>query len=422
MIPEEARDGLPCFWANPVKSSTFVEGEIGISDIKGASELLERFAPYIAQRFPETAAQGGIIESPLLDIPRMSEALASDGGQLEGRLMLKMDSELPIAGSVKARGGIYEVLKHSEILAMKAGLISRDDDYRWFSSSQAHCLFSEHTIQVGSTGNLGLSIGIMASALGYHVIVHMSHDARRWKKDLLLSHGVEVIEYSGDYSAAVDEGRRRSEADPKSHFVDDERSLDLFCGYATAAERLRRQFDDRGIVVDDTHPLLVYLPCGIGGAPGGISYGLGEIFGSSLHCFFVEPTEACCMLVGLASELDDGISVQDIGLSGSTASDGLAVARPSGLVCELVRHNVDGVFTLTDDEMFSYERQLHESEGLFVEPSAATGFCGPRAIGTSCSAWAHEHVHHLENATHIVWSTGGALVPDEERRADLSRS
>lgn len=235
------------------------------------------------------------------------------------------------------------------------------------------------------------------------------------EKDRLRAGGVTVMEYPGDYSEAVKAGRDRSARDPKSYFVDDENSLNLFLGYAVAAERLRRQLMERGIPVDEAHPLLVCIPCGVGGAPGGITFGLREVFGDAVHCFFAEPTEAPCMTLGMASGLHGGICVQDIGLSGGTHADGLAVGRPSGFVGKLMEPLLDGCFTLSDESLMAYMRGLWEQEGIFVEPSAAAGFVMAERLGRE----APEYRSMLEEGTMIVWSTGGSLVPEALRQTLL---
>lgn len=317
----QAAAGKEVFWVNGRECPESRQGKKAVSkeQIQDAARRLERFAPYLAEVFPETAACNGIIESELREIKAMRQELNQEwGAGIAGRLFLKMDSHLPISGSVKARGGIYEVLKHAEDLAFKAGLLTEQEDYRKLNTSEMREFFGRYKVQVGSTGNLGLSIGIMSAKLGFQVTVHMSADAKQWKKDLLRSKGVTVIEYESDYCAAVEEGRKSSDRDPMSYFVDDENSVNLFLGYAVAGERLKRQLEEQGIQVDRRHPLFVYLPCGIGGAPGGVAYGLKEIYGDCVHCFFMEPTQACCMLVGMATGEHDKVSVRDFGISGKT--------------------------------------------------------------------------------------------------------
>ena len=113
----------------------------------------------------------------------------------------------------------------------------------------------------------------MSAAIGYRRRGAYVRRCQAMEKDLLRSKGVIVKEYEGDYGEAVAEGRALSDKEETSYFVDDEHSSRLFLGYAAAALHLRKQLEEKGIPVDCDHPLFVYLPCGVGGAPGGINAG-----------------------------------------------------------------------------------------------------------------------------------------------------
>ena len=413
-------------WVNP-KLQPAKEGltktELGMADIADAAARLARFAPFIQACFPETAPRKGLIESPLTAIPNMKALLEERfDAVIPGKLLLKQDSHLAIAGSVKARGGIYEVLKHTEELAMEAGLLKETDDYAKLASPEMREFFSKYTVQVGSTGNLGLSIGIASAAVGYKVIVHMSVDAKQWKKDLLRSHGVQVIEYEADYGEAVKQGRAQSDADPMSYFVDDENSKNLFLGYAVAALRLQDQLREQGITVDAEHPLFVTIPCGVGGAPGGVTFGLKQVFGDNVHVLFSEPTQCPSMLVGMATGLHSKVCVQDVGLTGMTEADGLACARPSGFVGGVMEPLLSGEVTIEDRKLYMFMRALLESENIFLEPSACASFQGPVEWlkHDEGKTYCENHgltAEKLANSAHISWATGGALVPADIRAA-----
>lgn len=415
-------------WFNP-DVTTLDQGlpYVGLDagDIKAASDRLKRFAPYLAKAFPETAVTQGIIESALVEIPQMKQQLEHEyQTAIAGRLLLKKDSHLPISGSIKARGGIYEVLTHAEKLAIDAGLLTESDDYTKLFSDEFRAFFSQYSIAVGSTGNLGLSIGIMSAKLGFSVSVHMSADARQWKKDKLRAHGVNVIEYAQDYGVAVTQGRKEAEKDPHCFFIDDENSTTLFLGYAVAGERLKKQFDEMGICVDEAHPLFVYLPCGVGGGPGGVAFGLKMAFGDNVHCIFAEPTHSPCMLLGVHTGLHDQIAVQDLGIDNVTAADGLAVGRPSGFVGRAMERLLDGYYTVTDQQMYHHLGMLSQYEDIQLEPSALAGMKGALLVENAADYRQRMQLtdSKMQNANHLVWATGGGMVPAVEMADYLDKS
>lgn len=451
-----------------VSAGDLCGAEKGITEaeVNDAEERLARFAPFIASAFSDAVQANGIIESPLYKIDRMAKYLNGLGrtrnrpsckgsriersGSFPLNLYLKADHRLPISGSIKARGGFYEVLKLAEELAEKHGLLTRagtagrtagprgcrmsrgtgENDYRIFDDPEFRDLFSRYRIIVGSTGNLGLSIGIMGTRLGFKVDVHMSADAKQWKKELLRSRGAAVLEHRGDYSQAVAEGRKQAEEDHRAHFVDDEKSRDLFLGYAVGALQLKKQLSAAGIEVSADRPLFVYLPCGVGGGPGGIAWGLRLVFGENVYPFFAEPTHAPCMLLGLMTGRHSDVSVFDFGLDSVTEADGLAVGRPSGFAGKLVESLLAGAYTVEDGLMFRLLAALYDTEGIAVEPSAAPGLIGPvmlrqTAEGRSFLEGTGLGGIKLEDAfrrgTHIAWATGGGMVPESDMQGYIDR-
>ena len=399
-------------WINPNFYKRAIYGEVSSKEINEANNLLLKFAPFLKSVFKELESTDGIIESPLMTLNKFGIK----------NLYLKEDNLLPIAGSVKARGGIFEILKYAETLAANANLIDVEKDYSQFDSDVFRKFFSEYKIQVGSTGNLGISIGLISAKLGFNAIVHMSKDAKDWKKKLLRENGVNVTQYDSNYSEAVKNGRMLSDEDEKSYFVDDEKSINLFLGYSTAALRLKEQLKEKHISVDDKHPLFVYIPCGVGGAPSGILHGLKTVFGENVYVFFVEPVRSASVLLGMSTGLNSKISVHDIDMDGKTEADGLAVGRASELCCESSQNTLSGIFTINENSIFELMKELYKKESVFVEPSAASSMIFTKFLDDDeFIKFINKEEISPENITHVAWSTGGMLVPESEREKLLKK-
>jgi D-serine dehydratase len=158
--------------------------------------------------------------------------------------------------------------------------------------------------------------------------------------------------------------------------------------------------------------LVVYLPCGVGGAPSGIAWGLHQLFGEHVHCFFAEPVQSPCFLVQMLAPEGSSPSIYDFGLSNQTEADGLAVPRASQLAVQVMRPLLAGVFTVEDQTLFDHLALANSTEGMRIEPSAAVGFSGPGHVGGSALA--------CPGANHLVWTTGGLLVPDAQYQSFLN--
>ena len=121
--------------------------------------------------------------------------------------------------------------------------------------------------------------------------------------------------------------------------------------------------------------------------------------------------------------LHDQVSVQDFGIDNVTAADGLAVGRPSGFVGKAMQRLIDGYYTVSDEALFRLLALAHDEEGLRLEPSALAGV--PGMVRVLRDAAYLERIGftpaRLARATHLVWGTGGSMVPDSEFAAYVDK-
>ena len=125
------------------------------------------------------------------------------------------------------------------------------------------------------------------------------------------------------------------------------------------------------------------------------------------------------MITGLKNE----IAVSDIGLDGKTDADGLAVGRSSVLVSDVMKTLLDGCYTIQDEKLYPFLTDLADSEGIFIEPSACATFTGPSQAAAD-STYLQRHgltAEKMSAATHIIWATGGSMVPEAEMKQYYER-
>lgn len=63
-VLDQVRAGTEVLWLNPKKGGSGAALSLTAHDISDAESRLQRFAPFLRLRFPETRARNGLIESP----------------------------------------------------------------------------------------------------------------------------------------------------------------------------------------------------------------------------------------------------------------------------------------------------------------------------------------------------------------------
>ena len=262
-----------------------------------------------------------------------AHALSQDAGC---EIYLKLEN-LQRTGSFKVRGAYYKISQLSDE-EKKRGVIA--------------C----------SAGNHAQGVAIASKKFGINAKICMPEGAPIAKIMATKGYGAEVILVPGVYDDAHNEAERLKEENGYTliHPFDDE---DVIAGQGTIGAEIMQTMDNLDVLV---------VPVGGGGLLAGIAFAVKSL-NPNIKVYGVQAAGAASMVNSYNSGKIEYLS------SVSTIADGIAVKEPGNLTYELISKYVDGMVTVTDDQISAailalIEKQKTISEGAGAVALAAVMF------------------------------------------------
>src|SRR6188472_298683 len=278
------------------------------------AEDVERAEPLIA---------GEVRETPVLPAGELSRRVG-------GSVVMKAEC-LQLTGSFKVRG-VFHKMSGLGPEALRAGMVA------------------------ASAGNHAQAVALAADRRGSHSDLFMPSDSPLAKISAVRGYGGEVHLVDGSYDEAAEAAREFAETE-EGTLISPFDDPDIVAGQGTAGLEIARQAPATRLVV---------VPLGGGGLAAGVAIAVkAKLQGARVVGV---QAEAC------SPYIDSVAAHRPIGArSVSTICDGIAVKRPGELTLPLVERYVDGIATVSDDEVAEAMVLLLERSKLVVEGAGAVG-------------------------------------------------
>jgi len=209
-------------------------------------------------------------------------------------------------------------------------------------------------IVAASSGNHGIAVAYCSRMLGKQCTVVVPEAAVLEKVEVIQEYGAEVVKF-GKYHSDREARARAIEDQTGATFVAPFNDPDVIAGQGTCGLEIAQQLDDFDSVI---------VPVGGGGLISGISIAIKWVKPSA-RVFGVEPTGAAKMQASLSAgrivRIDEPKSI----------ADGLIPASVGELTLEACEKNVDGMFSVSDEEILSAMKLLIREAHIFPEPSGS---------------------------------------------------
>ena len=224
----------------------------------------------------------------------------------------------------------------------------------YFKISQLSDEEKSHGVIACSAGNHAQGVALAATKNGIKSLICLPDGAPISKVEATKKYGAEICMVKGVYYDAYNKALELRDEKGYS-FIHPFNDPDVIAGQGTIGLEILNQLPDADVVV---------VPVGGGGLIAGVAYTIKQL----------KPT---CRVYGVqaygAPSMQESLECDEIKtLTGvNTIADGIAVKTPGDLTYEICKEYVDGIITVTDDEIALAILTLLEQQKLIAEGAGA---------------------------------------------------
>jgi threonine dehydratase len=213
-----------------------------------------------------------------------------------------------------------------------------------------------------SSGNHAQAVARAGRLLGIRVVVVMPDNAPDIKVAGVRADGGEIVFVGPHNEERVARAHEIADKDGMV-LISSANDTRIVCGQGTVGLEIIEQLNERGVV----DAPVVLVPAGLGGLSAGISLAIKSLRPDA-HVFGVEPEIAADTRDSLASgELTPWPSEE----TSSTIADGLRAEAPAEIPFAIQKRYLDGVMTVSEEEIVDGMRVGAREVRLVLEPSGA---------------------------------------------------
>ncbi len=267
------------------------------------------------------------IETPLDPAPNLSKRLGNT-------VYIKREDLQPVF-SFKLRGA-YNKIAQLDQSTQRAGVIA------------------------ASAGNHAQGVALAARQLGIHALIVMPCTTPDIKVRAVRGLGGETLLHGDSYDEACEHALMLAEQQ-RLTFVHPYDDPDVIAGQGTIGMEILRQR------MDDIHA--IFVPVGGGGLIAGIA-AFVKFLRPEIRIIGVEPEDADCLNRALIAKRR--VVLKHVGLF----ADGVAVKQIGKEPFHIAHHCVDGVVTVTTDEICAAIKDIFDDTRSIAEPAGALGIAG----------------------------------------------